>query len=57
MRAFLGQAPSDVIEKVREKQDVLLAKQQKIQINLDRIKAVEDCSSPPICEPEAGHKR
>ena len=39
---FLSKAPSDVIEKVREKQGVLLEKQQKIQTNLDRIKAVED---------------
>ena len=38
---FLSKAPSDVIEKVREKQGVLLEKQQKIQTNLDRIKAVE----------------
>ena len=54
---FLGQAPSDVIEKVREKQDVLLAKQQKIQINLDRIKAGGGLLESAICEPEAGHKR
>jgi len=39
---FLSKAPSDVIEKVREKQGALLEKQQKIQTNLDRIKAVED---------------
>jgi valyl-tRNA synthetase len=37
---FLSKAPSDVIEKVREKQGVLLEKQQKIQKNLDRIKAL-----------------
>jgi valyl-tRNA synthetase len=35
---FLSKAPEDVIEKVREKQDVLLEKQQKLQMNLDRIK-------------------
>ena len=39
---FLSKAPSDVIEKVQEKQDLLLEKQQKIQTNLDRIKALED---------------
>ncbi len=37
---FLNKAPSDVIEKVRSKQSVLLEKQQKIQTNLDRIKEV-----------------
>ena len=36
---FLNKAPADVIEKVREKQSVLLEKQQKLQMNLDRIKA------------------
>jgi valyl-tRNA synthetase len=39
---FLSKAPSDVIEKVREKQGVLLVKQEKIQKNLNRIKALED---------------
>jgi valyl-tRNA synthetase len=39
---FLSKAPSDVIEKVREKQGFLLEKQQKIQTNIDRIKAVTD---------------
>jgi len=39
---FLSKAPADVIEKVREKQSVLLEKQQKIQTNLDRIKEMED---------------
>ena len=38
---FLNKAPADVIEKVREKQTVLLEKQQKLQMNLDRIKAAE----------------
>lgn len=38
---FLSKAPADVIEKVREKQSVLLEKQQKLQTNLDRIKAAE----------------
>jgi valyl-tRNA synthetase len=35
---FLNKAPDDVIEKVREKQSVLLEKQQKLQMNLDRIR-------------------
>ena len=38
---FLSKAPADVIAKVREKQDVLLEKQNKIQMNLDRIKEAE----------------
>jgi valyl-tRNA synthetase len=38
---FLSKAPADVIEKVSEKQSVLLVKQQKLQTNLDRIKAAE----------------
>ncbi len=38
---FLSKAPADVIEKVREKQSVLLEKQQKLQMNLDRIKEME----------------
>ena len=38
---FLNKAPADVIDKVREKQSVLLEKQQKLQMNLDRIKAAE----------------
>ena len=38
---ILSKAPSDIIEKVRKKQSVLLEKQQKIQTNLDRIKEVE----------------
>jgi valyl-tRNA synthetase len=35
---FLNKAPADVIEKVREKQSVLLEKQQQLQMNLERIK-------------------
>jgi len=35
---FLSKAPAEVIEKVKQKQDVLLEKQQKLQMNLDRIK-------------------
>jgi len=37
---FLSKAPADVIEQVREKQSVLLEKQQKLQMNLDRIQEV-----------------
>jgi valyl-tRNA synthetase len=38
---FLSKAPADVIEKVRDKQGVLLEKQQKLQMNLDRIKEAD----------------
>ncbi len=38
---FLNKAPADVIEKVQEKQSILLEKQQKLQMNLDRIKEAE----------------
>jgi len=38
---FLSKAPADVIDKVKEKQGALLEKQQKLQINLERIKAAE----------------
>ncbi|NNL77427.1 MAG: hypothetical protein HKO68_13920 [Desulfobacterales bacterium] len=38
---FMRKAPADVIEKVRAKQSILLEKQQKIQMNLDRIKEAE----------------
>ena len=40
--SFLSKAPADVIEKVKQKQDALLEKQQKIQTNLDKIKEVEE---------------
>ncbi len=36
---FLAKAPEDVVEKVREKHDALVEKQEKLQANLDRIKA------------------
>ncbi|CAB1063633.1 Valyl-tRNA synthetase (EC [Olavius sp. associated proteobacterium Delta 1] len=39
---FLNKAPADVIEKVREKQSVLLEKQQKLEMNLERIKEMEE---------------
>lgn len=38
---FLNKAPADVIEKVRRKQSDLLEKQEKLQMNLDRIKEAD----------------
>jgi valyl-tRNA synthetase len=38
---FLKKAPEPVVAKVREKNDRLLEKQDKLKINLDRIKAFE----------------
>jgi len=38
--AFLGKAPADVIEKVREKYTLLSERQEKLQANLDRIKTM-----------------
>jgi valyl-tRNA synthetase len=35
---FLSKAPAEVIEKVRGKQSELLEKQEKLQMNLERIK-------------------
>ena len=40
-QGFLSKAPADVIDKVKEKQSALLEKQQKLQLNLDRIKAAQ----------------
>jgi valyl-tRNA synthetase len=37
---FLGKAPGHVVEKVKEKHGLLFEKQQKIQSNLERIKAL-----------------
>ena len=37
---FLGKAPEDVVKKVKDKKMQLLEKQQKLQSNLDRIKAL-----------------
>ena len=37
---FLNKAPADVIAIVRDKQSGLLEKQEKLQMNLDRIKEV-----------------
>ena len=38
---FLSKAPKDVVEKVKEKQEVLMEKQQKLRTNLDKIKELE----------------
>ena len=38
---FLSKAPKDVVEKVREKQESLMQKQQKLRTNLDKIKELE----------------
>ena len=38
---FLNKAPANVIQKVRDKQSALLEKQQKLQMNLDRIKEAD----------------
>ena len=38
---FLSKAPEEIVEKVREKHDILFEKQRKLQTNLDRIRAVE----------------
>jgi len=38
---FLSKAPKNVVEKVREKQEFLMEKQQKLRTNLDKIKELE----------------
>ena len=38
---FLSKAPKNVVEKVKEKQETLMEKQQKLQTNLDKIKELE----------------
>jgi valyl-tRNA synthetase len=38
---FLSKAPKDVVEKVKEKHETLMEKQQKLQTNLDKIKELE----------------
>ncbi|MGB5156855.1 valine--tRNA ligase [Desulfobacterium sp. N47] len=38
---FLKKAPDDIVEKVKDKHAVLLAKQQKLISNLDKIKSIE----------------
>jgi valyl-tRNA synthetase len=40
-QGFLAKAPADVITKVKAKHGFLLEKQQKLQTNLDRLKAAE----------------
>jgi valyl-tRNA synthetase len=39
---FISKAPANVIEKVRQKQDALTEKRNKIQTNLERIQEMED---------------
>ena len=38
---FLKKAPEHVVEKVKEKHETFIQKQQKLQMNLDKIKALE----------------
>ena len=38
---FLSKAPKDVVEKVKEKQESLMERQQKLRTNLDKIKELE----------------
>ncbi|MBW1967859.1 MAG: class I tRNA ligase family protein, partial [Deltaproteobacteria bacterium] len=38
---FLSKAPEHVVEKVKEKHEAFIQKQQKLQMNLDKIKALE----------------
>jgi len=38
---FLSKAPEEIVEKVREKHDILFEKQRKLQTNLDKVRAVE----------------
>ena len=40
-RSFLEKAPEAVVEKVKEKSQTLLEKQEKLQSNLDRIRAMD----------------
>ncbi len=39
---FLSKAPEHVVEKVKEKQENLLKKQEKIEVNLDKIKTASN---------------
>ncbi|MBA3037742.1 MAG: valine--tRNA ligase, partial [Desulfobacterium sp.] len=39
---FLKKAPDDVVEKVKDKHNLALAKQQKIISNLEKIKSIEE---------------
>jgi valyl-tRNA synthetase len=38
---FLSKAPADIVEKVREKHQVFVEKQQKLMTNLDKIRSIE----------------
>ena len=38
---FLSKAPADIVEKVREKHQVFIEKQQKLMTNLDKIRSIE----------------
>jgi valyl-tRNA synthetase len=38
---FLSKAPEDVVDKVKEKHETLMEKQQKLQTNLDKIRELE----------------
>jgi valyl-tRNA synthetase len=39
--AFLKKAPAPVVNKVKEKHDRLIEKQQKLRLNLDKVKELE----------------
>jgi valyl-tRNA synthetase len=38
---FLSKAPADIVEKVREKHQLFIEKQQKLTTNLDKIRSIE----------------
>jgi len=38
---FLSKAPEDVVDKVKEKHETLMEKQEKLQMNLDKIRELE----------------
>lgn len=39
--AFVKKAPAEVVEKVQEKHDRLIEKQQKLRLNLDKVKELK----------------
>jgi valyl-tRNA synthetase len=39
---FLNKAPGDVIEKVNEKQRILLEKQRKLEVNMEKIEELRN---------------
>jgi valyl-tRNA synthetase len=39
---FLGKAPEHVVEKVKDKHEAFIQKQQNLQMHLDKIKALDD---------------